>query len=107
MYIMLIAQTINFLCHSAQPYKGVLLTHILIYSPTAADTAVVVVEATVVVEEDTEEEEVVDMAEVVVDLVVRTLYQQSYIARANAPGSGGYGGQGGYGGGGFGGMFRR
>ena len=107
MYIMLIAQTINFLCHSAQPYKGILLTHILIFSPTAADTAVVVVEATVVVEEvatvvveeDTEEEEVVDMAAVVVDLVVRTLYQQSYIARANAPGSGGYGG------GGFGGTF--
>ena len=106
MYIMLIAQTINFLCHSAQPYKGILLTHILIYSPTAADTAVVVVEATVVVEEEVTEvvvvdteEEVVDMAVVVVDLVVRTLFQQSYIARANAPGSGGYGG------GGFGGTF--
>ena len=105
MYIMLIAQTINFLCHSAQPYKGILLTHILIYSPTAVDTAVVAVATVVVEEEATEvvvvdmEEEVVDMAVVVVDLVVRTLYQQSYIARANAPGSGGYGA------GGFGGMF--
>ena len=55
---------------------------------------------------DTAEEEV-DTEVVVVDLVVRNLEQQSYIARANAPGSGGYGGQGGYGGGGFGGMFRR
>lgn len=103
---MLIAQTINFLCHSAQPYEGILLTHILIYSPTAADTAVVVVEATVVVEEEATvvveedtEEEVVDMAAVVVDLVVRILHQQSFIARADAPGSGGYGG------GGFGGTF--
>lgn len=74
----------------------------------------VAVEATVVEEVDTVvveegmEAGVVDMeAGVVVSVVVsNNNHKKSYIARANAPGSGGYG-QGGYGGGGFGGMFRR